>query len=48
MPLHTGTWRKSPGFAGLVVAAFLLAMVGMARAGDEIQVYDATIADQGQ
>lgn len=48
MPLRTTTWRKSMVFAGIGVAAFLLAIVGRARAGDEIQVYDAAIADQGQ
>jgi hypothetical protein len=48
MPLRTTTRRKSMVFAGIGVAAFLLAIVGRARAGDEIQVYDAAIADQGQ
>src|SRR5579864_7715359 len=48
MPLCASRWRKSLVFAALGVAGFLLTIVGSARAGDEIQVYDAAIADQGQ
>jgi hypothetical protein len=48
MPLRTSTWRKSPVFAGLGAAALLLALSGRARAGDEIQLYDASIAEVGQ
>ena len=47
MPLRSGTWRKGPA-VGPSVAVVLLAMVGWAHAADEIQVYDAAIADQGQ
>jgi hypothetical protein len=48
MPLRTSTWRKSPVFAGLGAAALLLALSGRTRAGDEIQLYDASIAEVGQ
>ena len=48
MPLRSSTWLKGLAYAGLGVAACVLSLLGRARAADEIQVYDAAIADQGQ
>jgi len=48
MPLRTSSSRKSLVFAGLGVAAFLVSLLGRARATDEIQLYDASIAEVGQ
>ena len=48
MPLRTSSSRKSLVFAGLGVAAFLVSLLGRARATDEIQLYDASIAEVGK
>jgi hypothetical protein len=48
MPLRSSTWPNSRVFAGLGAAVCLLALLGRAHAGDEIQVYDASIAEVGQ
>jgi hypothetical protein len=48
MPLRSSIWRRGLAFAGLGAAAWLLALSGRARAGDEIQLYDASIAEVGQ
>ena len=48
MPWRSSLLRKGPVFVGLGVAAILLTVLGPARAGDEIQLYDASIAEVGQ
>src|ERR1700674_2380833 len=48
MPLRSNLLRLCPVFLALGGAAILLAEPGPARAGDEIQLYDTSIADVGQ
>jgi hypothetical protein len=48
MPFRSGLARKGPAFVGLGAATLLLAFLGRARAVDEIQLYDASIAEVGQ
>ena len=48
MPWRSSLLRKGPVFVGLGVAAILLTFLAPARAGDEIQLYDASIAEVGQ
>ena len=48
MPLRSSTWRRGLAFAAFGAGSCLLALLGRARATDEIQLYDASIADVGQ
>src|ERR1700719_3220889 len=48
MPLRSSLLRLCPVFMALGGAAILLAQLQPARAGDEIQLYDASIAEVGQ
>jgi hypothetical protein len=48
MPVRSSIWPKGLAFARLGAAACLLAPLGRAHAGDEIQLYDASIAEVGQ
>jgi hypothetical protein len=48
MPLRSSTWRRGLAFVAFGAGSCLLALLGRARATDEIQLYDASIADVGQ